>query len=117
MRTVHTRYPPIDRRAFCLALACSIAGSGCRAGRPDEPPREGLARLLGLEGSEAAWLDALAEGRQRQLYDALLSGEPPAQETIELLMRVFGRRDRLFAYVGYPPMPDRLEGCDGLLRE
>lgn len=117
MTSVHTRYPPIDRRAFCLALACSIAGAGCRAGRSDEPPREGLVRLLGLEGSEPAWLDALAEGRQRQLYEALLSGEPPAQETIELLMRIFGRRERLFAYVGYPPMPDRLEGCDGLLRE
>ena len=37
--------------------------------------------------------------------------------TAYLLMKVLGRRERLFPYVGYPPLPNRVTACDGLLRE
>jgi len=41
----------------------------------------------------------------------------PSKQTIDLLMKVLGRRERLFPYVGYPPLPNRVTACDGLLRE
>ena len=107
----------LNRRTFCFALAAAITTSpACRRGAPPEP-RDGLAQLLGLEGDELAWLDALPAEQQAELYTALTSGEPPSRRTVDLIMRVLGRRERLFAYVGYPPLPNQLEACNGLLRE
>jgi len=107
-----------DRRAFCAALAACLANvSGCGRAALDETPRQGLTRVLGLEGEEIAWLDVLSEERQRRLLDGLASGGPSSSETVDLLMQLLGRRERLFVYVGYPSMPNNLEGCSGLIRE
>ena len=106
----------LKRREFCAALAMSAAAPSCTR-QPEEPARATLARLLGLTAAQAAWLDALSAAQQQELRDALLS--PPAKtdrHTVALLMKVFGPRDRLFAYVGYPELP-RIGACDGLLRE
>jgi hypothetical protein len=108
---------PIDRRAFFVALASSLAGSNaCARNAVDETASQALARLLGLERDETVWLDVLSDGRQRQLLEGLRSGDAPSSQTVDLLMQVLGRRERLFAYVGYPAMPNG-EGCSGLIRE
>jgi hypothetical protein len=73
--------------------------------------------LLGLRPDEAAWLGVLGENEQIALRDALAKSGSPSAHTIELLMKVLGRRERLFPYVGYPPLPNHLTACDGLLRE
>jgi len=111
----------LDRRAFCRALAASIAGTiACSppGRRPTGSPRERLIRVLGLEGPEIEWLSSLSDTEQAELMTGL---ESPAADstdrTTALLMKLLGQRDRLFAYVGYPQLPDRLEGCDGLIRE
>jgi hypothetical protein len=86
--------------------------------RPTESPEDGLARLLGLEPIERSWLLALSPVERRSLHSALLSPtERPTRHTVDLIMKVVGRRERLFPYVGYPPLPNRLSACDGLLRE
>jgi hypothetical protein len=106
---------PIDRRGFCLTVAGTLAAACSTA--PAEPPRQGLARLLALKGSEESWLDALSPAEQRDLHEAL--GHPSQQtsrRTVDLVMKVLGRRERLFAYVGYPELP-QLGACDGLIRE
>ena len=94
----------------------SAAAQACTR-QPDEPARATLARLLGLTAAQAAWLDTLSPAEQQELRDALLWPSDKAErQTVALLMKVFGRRDRLFAYVGYPELP-RIGACDGLLRE
>jgi hypothetical protein len=106
----------LNRRDFCAALAISTAAQACSR-EPDEPARATLVRLLGLTETQAAWLDSLSPAQQVELRDALVSRSPNTERhTIELLMKVFGRRERLFAYVGYPELP-RIGACDGLLRE
>lgn len=111
----------LDRRAFCRALAASIAGTiACSppGRRPTGSPRERLIRALGLKETEIEWLSSLSEKEQEELIAGLESpAAGSADRTTALLMKLLGRRDRLFAYVGYPPLPDRLEGCDGLIRE
>lgn len=108
----------MDRRSFCQIVTSSlIAGAGCTR-RPAESPRDGLARILGLSPAERDWLQSLSSAEQQELYAMLTSSDDRrAPHTIELLMKVIGRRERLFAYVGYPPLPNRLSACDGLLRE
>jgi hypothetical protein len=99
-----------------MALA---AGLGCRGSREvAEAPRAGLIRLLGLQPSESGWLDALNEQQQHELHAALAAFPPRISgRTLDLTLKVIGRRDRLYPYVGYPPMPNEIEGCDGLIRE
>jgi hypothetical protein len=106
----------IDRRDFWVLLAGGLmASASCSV--PVDPAATALPRLLGLSPSELSWLAALNEPEQQQLRDALLSRGQPTPQTIELLMKVLGRRERLFPYVGYPPLPNSLTACDGLLRE
>jgi len=106
----------LNRRDFCAALAVSAAAQAC-ASEPEESVRATLARLLGLTEQQTAWLESLSPAGQRELRDGLLSPAPNNERgTIALLMKVFGPRDRLFAYVGYPELP-RIGACDGLLRE
>jgi hypothetical protein len=104
----------IDRRNFCALLAGGLV-AGCTA--PDDPVATSLPRLLGLAPSEASWIAALTDREQQQLRDALVRRGPASPDTIELLMKVLGRREHLFPYVGYPPLPNHLTACDGLLRE
>jgi hypothetical protein len=108
--------PPLDRREFCALLAVSLAAACARRPAPSADPRADLVAALDLRDGESAWLDVLAPDEQRALRDDLFRGDAGARSA-ELLMRVLGRRDRLFAYVGYPVLPDRLTACDGLLRE
>jgi len=106
----------IDRRGFCALLAGGlVAGAGCS--EPADPTATTLPRLLGLTPSEANWIAALTDREQQQLRDALVRRGAPQPQTIDLLMKVLGRRERLFPYVGYPPLPNHLSACDGLLRE
>jgi hypothetical protein len=103
---------------FCWLLGAPLvgAGEGCRR-RSAETAEAGLARLLNLDAAETRWLDALSPQDRRKLYDALTAGRALPAGTADLLMKVFGRRERLFAYVGYPPVTNSLSVCNGLLRE
>jgi hypothetical protein len=108
----------MDRRAFCSLVAASIVGAGQGCGRrPGEAPEAGLVRLLNLQPAETPWLDALSPRDRQALYDALTAGKPISEHGVDLLMKVLGRRERLFAYVGYPPATNSLSACNGLLRE
>jgi hypothetical protein len=74
-------------------------------------------RLLGLTGAEESWLDALSADEQRELHDGIKTpGRRASRRTVELVMKVLGRRERLFAYVGYPELQP-VGVCDGLIRE
>jgi hypothetical protein len=108
----------VDRRTFCVGVvtAALTTGQAC-SGSPAEDVRSALARLLGLQTpAERAWLDALAEPEQRELRDGLRASGPPSKRTIGLVLKVISRRERLFAYVGYPEL-QRVGICDGLIRE
>jgi hypothetical protein len=109
----------VDRRAFCAGVvtAALAAGQACSSA-PDESVSDGLARLLGLRTpGERAWLASLSKPEQRELYDALrASDQQPSRRTVDLVLKVVGRRERLFAYVGYPEL-QRAGICDGLIRE
>jgi hypothetical protein len=105
----------LSRRALLTLLGGSVAGwIGC--GR-DESPRQGLVRLLGLNGDEIAWIDVLSDVEQRELHTALSSGQASTTRTIELVTKMLRPRSRLFAFVGYPAMADKRTVCDGTLRE
>jgi hypothetical protein len=107
----------VDRRSFCLTLAASLGTAGACSPSRIEEPRPGLVRLLGLTGAEETWLDALSAAEQRELHDALTApGRRASRRTVGLVMKVLGRRERLFAYVGYPEL-QRVGVCDGLIRE
>ena len=96
----------VDRRRFCAALAAALVGACSKAPPPSADPKVDLARSLALQPE------------QRTLRDALLSGQDaPSRRTVDLLMKVIGRRERLFAYVGYPSRANGLTACDGLIRE
>jgi hypothetical protein len=108
----------MNRRIFCRILTSSlVAGPACTQ-MPQESASAGLVRILGLGQAERDWLQSLSPTEQQELYAGLTSSEERrSARTIELIMKVVGRRERLFAYVGYPPLPNRLSACDGLLRE
>jgi hypothetical protein len=107
----------VDRRSFCLSIATSVGTAAACSRVPAEAPRTGLVRLLGLAGAEEVWLDALSPDEQRELHDAITApGGRPSGRSVDLLMKVLSRRERLFAYVGYPEL-QRVGMCDGLLRE
>ena len=105
----------LSRRALLALLGGSVAGwIGCG---PAESPRQGLVRLLGLNGDEIAWLDVLSDVEQRDLHTALLSGQTGTTRTTELVTKMLRPRSRLFAFVDYPAMADKRTVCDGTLRE
>lgn len=108
----------MNRRLFCRSLGIALAtlGAGVRPA-PAQPASERLATLLGLTGTEVAWLKDLSAAERGALLTALTSGTKPSRATIDLLYRVLGRRERLFQYVGYLALPNRLTACDGLIRE
>ena len=109
----------MNRRLFCRSLGIALAtlGVGAAAADAAEPTLDRLARVLGLEGAEVAWLNDLSPRERNALLTALTSRARPSRATVDLLYRVLGRRERLFQYVGYPPLPNRLTACDGLIRE
>jgi len=107
----------LDRRSLLKLLGgCTAAGlAGCAGA---ESPREGLARLFDLTGEEQAWLDALNDGEQRELYDLLSAGDAAGNpRAVRLVAKLLGPRSRLFAFVRYPPARDERSVCDGLVRE
>jgi hypothetical protein len=106
----------LNRRALLRLLGgCTAAGlAGCAA---EESPRDGIVRLLDLSGDERQWVDTLSDSEQRELH-ALLSGSDPAgPRAVRLIQKMIGRRSRLFAFVGYPQVPDRRNLCNGVIRE
>jgi hypothetical protein len=109
----------MNRRLFCRSLGIVLATLGVATGAADAAPPtlERLAQVLGLEGAEVAWLNDLSDRERSALLAALTSRTRPSRATVDLLYRVLGRRERLFQYVGYPPLPNRLTACDGLIRE
>ena len=108
----------LNRRAFWQSLAVSLSAAAAAAQpRPAASPRAELTELLSLRGSEVQWLDSLTSPQQAALVTGLRAPGRPSREVVDLLYRVLGRRERLFAYVGYPPLPNRLTACDGLIRE
>ena len=108
----------MDRRGFCQSLALTLATLGTSARPADaQTPRDRLAGVLGLKAGEIAWLNDLTALEQRALLSSLTAGAKPSPKAIDLLYRVIGRRERLFQYVGYRPLPNRLTACDGLIRE
>jgi hypothetical protein len=107
-----------NRRAFLwggLALPGAVL-AGCRR---EIPAREQLAERLDLEPAQRRWLNELTPEQQQRLLAALSPGA--SREVLargeRLIMKVIGPRDRLFAFVGYPPTARRRTVCDGLLRE
>jgi hypothetical protein len=107
----------VDRRRLCLTIAVSLGTAGACSHDRTEEPRAGLIRLFGLTGSEVAWLDVLSADEQRDLHDAINApGGHASPRTVDLVMKVLSRRERLFAYVGYPEL-QRTGVCDGLIRE
>ena len=109
---------PLGRREFwkSLFLGLSATAAVAAAPSPGQPTQDQLAEVLGLTGDEVRWLGDLKPPQQAALLAALRAGRPD-RDTVALLYRVLGRRERLFAYVGYPPLPNRLVACDGLIRE
>lgn len=109
----------MNRRLFCRSLGIALAtlGAGVRPATAVEPTSQRLATVLGLTGTEVRWLNDLSAAERGALLTGLTSGSRPSRATIDLLYRVLGRRERLFQYVGYPPLPNRLTACDGLIRE
>lgn len=110
--------PSLDRRAFWRSVVAALSAASGLAAQPtsSQSARDQLAAILGLDGEQVRWLDDLKPPQQAALAAALRAGRPD-RDTVALLYRVLGRRERLFTYVGYPPLPNRLVACDGLIRE
>jgi hypothetical protein len=109
--------PDLDRRSLLKLLGgCAAAGlAGCAGA---ETPREGLARLFDLAGEEQAWLNALNDGEQRELYDLLSTGRSAAnRRAVHLVAKLLGPRSHVFGFVRYPLVADQRSVCDGLVRE
>jgi hypothetical protein len=102
-----------DRRQLLAGLAALLAAC---AGAGD--PIEELSRRLGLPAQGRAWLAEMPEEQRRDL-DAALRGArgEVAERAAAALAALFAPRSRLFAYVDYPEVPDRLVLCDGLVRD
>ncbi len=109
----------ISRRTLLKVLGAGAASAGAACGTPAPPeaPRQGAARLLGLEGPERAWLDGLKDDDVQEIYEALSGRHAPTRRSAQLVARLVDHRSRLFAYVHYPAVADRRSVCDGLLRE
>ncbi len=109
----------IDRRTLIKLLAGSAMSVGLFGCEATGPPAERLARLLGLSDAEQEWLVDLTIDDQAELAGALAGpgNAPMTPRTIDLATKIIGRRSRLFAFVGYPGVPDARSVCDGLVRE
>ena len=103
-----------DRRQLLLL----VAGAALACVPREAPQALDLATLLGLDADQRHWLDALTEPERVELAAALAAGAAAASSprTVALLLKVVGRRSRLFAYVGYPEMDDEPDLCDGLVK-
>jgi len=100
-----------------MAVATALAAGEACSRTPAEPARDVIVRFLGLVGAQARWVDALTAAQQEELRERIVKPSPvPDRHTIELLMKILGRRERLFAYVGYPAL-EQIGACDGLIRE
>jgi hypothetical protein len=108
----------VNRRTFCTGIVTAVLTGGQACSRaPEESVPDGLARLLGLHTTgERAWLETLSGAEQGELYDALSASGQPTRRTVDLVLKVISRRERLFAYIGYPEL-QRAGICDGLIRE
>jgi hypothetical protein len=71
---------------------------------------------LGLDATEASWLEGLRPRQIAALALALSAGKLEGRE-LDLLVGLLGPRSRLFRYVGYPDRADTPSVCDGALRE
>jgi hypothetical protein len=103
-----------DRRQLLLL----VAGAALACARREAPQPSDLGTLLGLDENQRHWLEALSEAEREELAAALAAGGATAASprSVALLMKVVGRRSRLFAYVGYPEMDDEPDLCDGLVK-
>jgi hypothetical protein len=100
-----------------MVVAAALAAGEACSPSPAEPARDVIARFLGLAGAQARWVDALTAAQQEELRQRIVNPSPtPERHTIELLMKILGRRERLFAYVGYPAL-EQIGARDGLIRE
>jgi hypothetical protein len=108
----------IGRRRFCLTVAAApLTVTGACSKPPEPDPRTTLAVFLGLTGrGEASWLDVLSPPELGELQTLLTSPGRASKRSVDLVMKVISRRERLFEYVDYPPL-DRVGICDGLIRE
>jgi hypothetical protein len=107
----------LTRRAFLelTAAASTAAIVGCRTAAT---PEEQLAAALGLTADEQSWIAELTPEDRQHLLAALSSGAAGKDpRALNILFGLLRRRDRLFAFVGYPPVAARRSVCDGLLRE
>jgi hypothetical protein len=106
-----------DRRQ--LLLLATGAALACGRREPPPPAATELSELLGLEAHQRAWLDVLDEAERGELTAALAAGgaTAAAPRAVALVLRVIGSRSRLFSYLGYPPLDDEPDVCDGLLKE
>jgi hypothetical protein len=110
---------PLSRRSFLISAALPAAASlSCRKFGPSGTPDEQLATLLGLSTGERSWIEAMTPEDRAHLLGTLSTGTASDdRRSRQLLFRLIEPRDRLFAYVGYPPVNRRRSVCDGLLRE
>jgi hypothetical protein len=105
------------RRRFAQLIG-SAALAPFWACRRSESDRDAVVKLLGLQPSEAAWLNPLNPAQLREMREALEKpGHPPADRAAQLAFSLVGTRSRTYAYVGYPLVNDKRSVCDGLLRE
>ncbi len=109
----------MDRRTLLKLLGGSVVSVGVFGCRVGERPEEALARLLGLEGEQVAWLTDLTPEEQAELVEQLTGpeDEPVTERGLDLAAKILGRRSRLFAFVSYPGVADARSVCDGLVRE
>jgi hypothetical protein len=106
----------MNRRRFAQLLGAALAPLWA-CGR-SEPDADLVARLLGLQTGERAWLDALTPAQLRDLRAALEKpGGPATSRGVQLAFALLGNRSRTFAFVGYPQVNDRRSVCDGLIIE
>jgi hypothetical protein len=108
----------MHRRRFTQLLGCAALSPlwACRGA--DEPDDRALARLLGLEGAETAWLERLTADERRELREAVENpGDARTARAVALAFSLIGTRSRTFAFAGYPVVEDRRSVCDGLLAE
>lgn len=109
--------PAPDRRRFIALMTCAAgaAWSGCQT-RP--LTKDDLVALLDLRDSELEWVSELSQEQVTALCEGLTAVEGAQRaRAIELAVKILTRRERLVAYVGYPPRAKITNVCDGLFRE
>lgn len=105
------------RRRFAQLIGSAVFAPFWACG-PSESDRDALVRLLGLQPTEATWLNPLTPAQLRELREGLEKpGQQATDRAAQLTFSLVGTRSRTFAYVGYPLVNDKRSVCDGLLRE